>query len=102
MSASAQSPISPQFNALIVSALEGTFYIMLAALVIWLWDILLNLDVEISVMWSRKGAIAKTFYALIRYCPLFVVLPNVLIYNPIRTNPPSDNLYVLQTAPHAN
>lgn len=92
MSASAQSPISPQFNALIVSALEGTFYIMLAALVIWLWDILLNLDVEISVMWSRKGAIAKTFYALIRYCPLFVVLPNVLIYNPIRTHPPSDNL----------
>ena len=86
--------LSLQLESSVASSLQLTFYISIVSLVIWFWDMLLNLDVEISVIWLRKGTIAKAFYAVvshssfsglqllthhqqIRYIPLLVLLPNV-------------------------
>lgn len=86
MSTPAQSgPLSPELQASVASSLDATFYIAIASLVIWFWDLLLNLNVEISVIWLRKGAIAKTLYGVIRYIPALVLVPNVWLYNPIRS-----------------
>ncbi|CCA77504.1 hypothetical protein PIIN_11481 [Serendipita indica DSM 11827] len=47
------------------TSLHATFYVSAAAFMIWFWDILLNLDVEVSILWQRKGTIIKIIYALI-------------------------------------
>ena len=75
---SAPALLPPEVEASIASNLEPAFYIAATSLVIWVWDTLLNLDVEISVVWSRKGTIVKTFYAVVRRSSLEV----------------SDNLYI--------
>ena len=44
-------------------SLQATLYVSIAAFLMWFWDILLNLDVEISVLWQRKGVILKAMYS---------------------------------------
>ncbi|CCA74936.1 hypothetical protein PIIN_08916 [Serendipita indica DSM 11827] len=77
--------------------LQAASYITVAAFVVWLWDIMLKFDVEVSLIWTREGAVAKTFYILatkIRYAPILVLLPIVSMTNPIRSYPISTRLHV--------
>ena len=67
---SAPAQLSPQLETSAASSLELTFYISVVSLVLWIWDVLLNLDAEISVIWSRKGTMAKTFYAVVSHSRL--------------------------------
>ncbi|CCA76567.1 hypothetical protein PIIN_10559 [Serendipita indica DSM 11827] len=84
----------PAEVALLAPNLHASSYITVAAFVIWLWDILSNLDIEVSLIWTREGALVKTFYGLIRYTPLIVLLPMVWLINPIRGYPISTRLHV--------
>ncbi|CCA75184.1 hypothetical protein PIIN_09168 [Serendipita indica DSM 11827] len=76
------------------AGLRATFYVSAAIFVVWVWDIPLNLDDEVSVLWQRKGRVIKTLYALVRYTPFWMLGPNLWIYNPFRSVSLSSKLYV--------
>lgn len=65
-------------------SLQTASYVTSAAFSIWLWDILINLDVELTVLWRRKGGLLKTLYTLVRYAPGTLFIPNVYLYSPMR------------------
>ena len=41
-------------------------YMLLAGSVIWLYDILLTLDSEFALLWSRGGKLIKSMYLIVR------------------------------------
>lgn len=45
--------------------LRITNYLTVIALVSWLWDILITLDEEVTLVWKRKGNLVKTLYFLV-------------------------------------
>ncbi|PVF94223.1 hypothetical protein CPB86DRAFT_800628 [Serendipita vermifera] len=62
-------------------------YTLLAGTVIWFYDILLTLDDELTLLWTRGGGFIKVLYLINRYLPV-VGLPLALSNNnPFRKKP---------------
>ncbi|CCA74939.1 hypothetical protein PIIN_08919 [Serendipita indica DSM 11827] len=86
----------------VIFSLQSITYVSGAAFVVWLWDILLNLDIETSVLWQQNGAFIKVLYSLVRYGPFLVIVPNFLVYMPNHVVTLSNKLYVICIPPYIN
>lgn len=88
----------------VIFSLQSITYVSGAAFVVWLWDILLNLDIETSVLWQQNGAFIKVLYSLVRYGPFLVIVPNFLVYMPNHVVTLSNkfcvNLYIVMVLAH--
>ncbi|CAG7850401.1 SubName: Full=Uncharacterized protein {ECO:0000313/EMBL:CCA75826.1} [Serendipita indica DSM 11827] len=63
---------------------RATDYTALAGFTVWAYDILLTLDEELTLLWSRKGSVLlKTIYILNRYLPILGFGMVVSSHNPI-------------------
>ncbi|TFK63339.1 hypothetical protein BDN72DRAFT_902498 [Pluteus cervinus] len=54
----------------IANAIRGTQYFTLASSTLYLYDLLLTLDLEVDLLWPSKWTLLKMIYLLQRYLPL--------------------------------
>ncbi|KAG8826022.1 hypothetical protein FRC19_009964 [Serendipita sp. 401] len=83
--------------------LRASQYTLIAGAVIYLYDIFMTLDEEITLIWSRnarKGLFMKILFALNRYLPLCPLSFAVFLHNPVRISPIAAELYVSLEVSH--
>jgi hypothetical protein len=60
--------------------LKISAYLTTIALVTWAWDILITMDDEVSLVWSRKGTLVKSLFLIVGFLSHFLLQISLIFY----------------------